>query len=118
MFLNRKYVCLQMTHNFLIEMTKQLNSLLMSGSKINYEKAKELFVGRLRGKRPRFTKKSWVTDNIKALGKKFSDNKVNQIYQSVCGLDKKEGGMGIINIENLIRSKQIKIIYIIIHSDL
>jgi hypothetical protein len=30
----------------------------------------------------------------------------------------KEGGMGIINIEYLIRSKQIKNIYRIIHSDL
>jgi len=49
-------------------MKNQLNSLLKSGSKINYEKAKGLFIGRLRGKRPRFTKISWVTDNIKALG--------------------------------------------------
>jgi len=67
MFLNRTYVCLPMTHNFLIEMKNQLNSLLKSGSKINYEKAKGLFIGRLRGKRPRFTKMSWATDNIKAL---------------------------------------------------
>jgi hypothetical protein len=33
-------------------------------------------------------------------------------------LDTKEGGMGMMNIENLIRSKKIKIIYKIIHSDL
>jgi hypothetical protein len=33
-------------------------------------------------------------------------------------LKEKEGGMGMINIEYLIRSKQIKIIYKIIHSDL
>ena len=34
------------------------------------------------------------------------DNKVNQIYRNVRCLDKKEGGMGMINIENLIRSKK------------
>ena len=39
-----------------------------SGSKINYEKTKGLFIERLRGKLPRFTKISWVTNNIKALG--------------------------------------------------
>ena len=39
-----------------------------SGSKINYEKTKGLFIGRLRGKLLRFTKISWVTDNINALG--------------------------------------------------
>jgi hypothetical protein len=33
-------------------------------------------------------------------------------------LDKKECGMGMINIEDLIRSKAITIIYKIIHSDL
>jgi hypothetical protein len=46
------------------------------------------------------------------------DDKVNQIDRNVCCLDTKEGGMGMINIENLIRSKQVKIIYKIIHSDL
>jgi hypothetical protein len=46
------------------------------------------------------------------------DDKINQIDRNVCCLDTKEGGMGMINIENLIRSKQIKIIYRIIHSDL
>ena len=46
------------------------------------------------------------------------NDKVNQIDRNVCCLDTKEGGMGMINIENLIRSKQIKVIYKIIHSDL
>ena len=41
------------------------------------------------------------------------DDKVNQIDRNVCCLDTKEDEMGMINIENLIRSKQIKIIYII-----
>jgi len=76
MFLNRKYVCLPMTHNVLTKMKNQLNQALKvlvkyenaSGSKINYEKTKGLFIGGLRGKRPRFTKMSWVTDNIKVLG--------------------------------------------------
>ena len=36
------------------------------------------------------------------------DDKENQIDRSVCCLDKEESGMGIVNIENLIRSKQIK----------
>jgi hypothetical protein len=49
-------------------MKNQLNRLLKSGSKINYEKKpKGSFIGRLRGKRPRFTKIPWVTDNIKSL---------------------------------------------------
>jgi hypothetical protein len=34
------------------------------GSKINYEKTKGLFIGRLRGKRPRLTNISWISDNI------------------------------------------------------
>jgi hypothetical protein len=50
-------------------MKNQLNRLLKSGSKINYEKKpKGSFIWRLRGKRPRFTKIPWVTDNIKSLG--------------------------------------------------
>ena len=44
------------------------------------------------------------------------DDKVNQIDRNVCCLDKKEGGMEMINIENITRSKQIKIICKIIHS--
>lgn len=46
MFLTRNYVCLPMTHNFLIKMKVQLNRLeyeKASGSKINYEKTKWLF---------------------------------------------------------------------------
>ena len=38
------------------------------GSKINYEKTKGLFIDRLRGKRPRLTNISWISDNIKTLG--------------------------------------------------
>ena len=58
--------------DFLIEMKNQLNRLIKfyekaSGSKINYEKTKELFIGRLRSKHPRFTKMSWVTDNIRGI---------------------------------------------------
>jgi hypothetical protein len=40
----------------------------VSDSKINYEKTKGLFIGRLRGKRPRLTNISWISDNIKTLG--------------------------------------------------
>jgi hypothetical protein len=35
------------------------------GSKINYEKTKGLFIGRLRGKRPRLPNISWISDNLK-----------------------------------------------------
>lgn len=46
----------------------------------------------------------------------ISDDKVNQIDGNVCCLDTQESGIGMINTENLIMSKQIEIIYIIIHS--
>ena len=46
------------------------------------------------------------------------DDKINQIDRNVCCLDKQECGMGMINIEDLIRSKEITIIYKIIHNDL
>jgi hypothetical protein len=39
-----------------------------SSSKINYEKSKGLFIGRLKEKRPRLTNISWIFDNIKTLG--------------------------------------------------
>ena len=42
-----------------------------SGSKINYEKTKGSFIGRLRGKRPRLTNISWISDNIKTLGVQY-----------------------------------------------
>jgi hypothetical protein len=32
------------------------------------KKTKGLFIGRLRGKRPRLTNISWISDNIKTLG--------------------------------------------------
>ena len=49
-------------------MRRTLKYEKISGSKINYEKTKGLFIGSLRDKRPRFSQISWVTDNIKALG--------------------------------------------------
>ena len=39
-----------------------------SGQILIMKKTNGLFIGRLRGKRPRCTQISWVTDNIKALG--------------------------------------------------
>ena len=152
------------------------------------KKTKRLFIGRLWGKPPRFTKLSWVRDNINTIGvyhvynidpdtvwktlinkmksctqiwktnkitvkgktlivknilvselgyeiemrgipdwskneikvniwKCIWDDRVNKIDRNVCCLDTKEGKMGMINIENLIRSNQVNIINRIIHSD-
>jgi hypothetical protein len=58
-------------HTFLsiwFGLLSQRNFQIKSGSKINYEKTKGLFIGRLRGKRPRLTNISWISDNIKTLG--------------------------------------------------
>jgi hypothetical protein len=52
------------------------------------------------------------------LWKIILDEKINQTDRDVCCLDKKERGMDMINIEDFIRSKEITIIYKIIHSDL
>jgi hypothetical protein len=42
------------------------------------------------------------------------DNKPNQIERNVCCLNSNEGGMGMINIDNFVKSKQIKFIYKIV----
>ena len=39
------------------------------------------------------------------------DGKVNQIKRDVCCLSENEGGIGMINIDNFIKSKQIKSMY-------
>ena len=59
---NRNEESVEQTFKVLVKYEKA------SGSKINYEKTKGLFIGRLIGKLPKFAKISWVTDNIKALG--------------------------------------------------
>ena len=60
------FACLRTT---LISKGKSKNLLKKtSGSKINYEKSKGLFIGRLKEKRPRLTNISWISDNIKTLG--------------------------------------------------
>jgi hypothetical protein len=46
------------------------------------------------------------------------DNKPNQIERNVCCLNIKEGGMGMINIDNFVKSKQIKCICKIINSEI
>ena len=46
------------------------------------------------------------------------DNKPNQIERNVCCLNINEGGMGMININNFVKSKQIKYIYKIINSEM
>ena len=46
------------------------------------------------------------------------DNKPNQIERNVCCLNINEGGMGMINIDNFVKSKQIKFIYKIIKSEM
>jgi hypothetical protein len=46
------------------------------------------------------------------------DNKPNQIERNICCLNINEGGMGMINIDNFVKSKQIKFIYKIINSEM
>jgi hypothetical protein len=46
------------------------------------------------------------------------DNKPNQIERNVCCLNINEGGMGIINIDNFVKGKQIKCMYKIINSEM
>ena len=46
------------------------------------------------------------------------DNNPNQIERNVCCLNINEGGMGTINIDNFVTSKQIKFIYKIINSEM
>ena len=60
------FACLRTTRN---SKGKSKNLLKKtSSSKINYEKSKGLFIGRLKEKRPRLTNISWIFDNIKTLG--------------------------------------------------
>ena len=44
------------------------------------------------------------------------DNKTNRIERNVCCLEKEEGGLGMVNLEMIINTKQINTIYKIIHS--
>ena len=44
------------------------------------------------------------------------DNKTNRIERNVCCLEKEEGGLGMVNLEMIINTKQINTIYQIIHS--
>jgi hypothetical protein len=46
------------------------------------------------------------------------DKKPNQIERNVCCLNINEGGMGMINIDNFVKSKPIKFIYKIINSEM
>ena len=46
------------------------------------------------------------------------DNKPIQIERNVCCLNINEGGMGMINIDNFVKSKQINFIYKIINSEM
>jgi hypothetical protein len=39
-----------------------------SGSKVNYEKTKGMYIGSAKNNRPKFTKIVWTKDNVKTLG--------------------------------------------------
>ena len=41
---------------------------LASGAKINFEKTRGLFIGKLKGRKPKFTKIKWIKTNVKTLG--------------------------------------------------
>ena len=60
------FACLRTTRNSKGKSKNRLKKT--SSSKINYEKSKGLFIGRLKEKRPRLTNISWISDNIKTLG--------------------------------------------------
>ena len=40
----------------------------MSGSKVNYEKTKGMYIGSAKNNKPKFTKIVWTKDNVKTLG--------------------------------------------------
>jgi hypothetical protein len=44
------------------------------------------------------------------------NNKVNQVDRNVCGMDIEEGGLEIIYLFSFVKSKQIKVLYKIMHS--
>jgi hypothetical protein len=46
------------------------------------------------------------------------DGKTNQISRNVCSLPQNKGGMGMVNLNNFIKAKQVKCMHNIIHSEL
>ena len=161
---------------------------MASGAKINYEKTKGLFIGRLKGRRPRFNKIKWINSNVKTLGvhhgygidenciwkpkidkirsclqvwktrnlsfkgkilivKSFIlsqigyevdmrgipdrfvkeinqllwafiwDDKINLVERNVCCMDIEEDGIDMVNIFSFVKSRQIKILYKLLHSE-
>ena len=79
----------------------------------NFLLAQMEFGNEMRGIPEKYEKK--VNDLI---WKFLWDNKPNQIERNICCLNINEGGMGMINIDNFVKSKQIKFIYKIINSEM
>ena len=79
----------------------------------NFLLAQMGFETEMRGIPEKYTKE--VNDLI---WKFLWDNKPNQIERNVCCLNINEGRMGMINIDNFVKSKQIKFIYKIINSEM
>ena len=55
-----------------------------SGSKVNYEKTKIMYIGSAKNNRPKFTKIIWTKDNVKTLGIHHGYNIQNdEIWKSI-----------------------------------
>jgi hypothetical protein len=55
-----------------------------SGSKVNYEKTKGMYIGSAKNNRPKFTKIVWTKDNVKTLGIHHGYNIQNdEIWKSI-----------------------------------
>jgi hypothetical protein len=55
-----------------------------SGSKVNYEKTKGMYIGSAKDNRPKFTKIVWTKDNVKTLGIHHGYNIQNdEIWKSI-----------------------------------
>ena len=83
--------CLQMTLSYLIKMMnvkKSFDILTIyekaSGSKVNYEKTKGMYIGSAKNNRPKFTKIVWKKNNVKTLGIHHGYNIQNdEIWKSI-----------------------------------
>ena len=80
--------CLQMTLSYDESVKKCFDILTIyekaSGSKVNYEKTKGMYIGSAKNNRPKFTKIVWTKDNVKTLGIHHGYNIQNdEIWKSI-----------------------------------
>ena len=87
--------------------------LTIMGKTVNFLLAQMGFETEMRGIPENYKKE--VNDLI---WKFICDNRPNQIERNVCSLDINEGGMGMINVDNFVKSKQIQFRCKIINSEM